>query len=66
MQPQITGQTEPQENQKKQMENEKEQREYQERRFLKQLEHQESLLKAQMEALLSAVYKTNTVASTFL
>ena len=36
----------------------------QERRFLKQLERQESLHKTQMEALLSAVDKTNTVAST--
>ena len=41
------------------MENEK-------RRFLKQLERRESLHKAQMEALLSAVDKTNTVASTSL
>ena len=40
--------------------------ENQERRFLKQLERQESLHKAQMEALLSAVDKTNTVASTSL
>ena len=52
MQQQITGQ-------KEQMEN-------QERCFLKQLERQESLHKAQMEALLSAVDKTNTVASTSL
>ena len=59
MQQQITGQ-------KKQMENQKEQMENQERRFLKQLERQESLHKAQMEALLSAVDKTNTVASTSL
>ena len=35
----------------------------QERRFLKQLERQESLYKAQMEALLNAVDKTNTIAS---
>ena len=59
MQQQITGQ-------KKQMENQKEQMENQERCFLKQLERQESLHKAQMEALLSAVDKTNTVASTSL
>ena len=52
MQQQITGQ-------KEQMEN-------QERRFLKQLERQESLHKAQMEALLSAVDKTNNVAFTSL
>ena len=50
MQQQITGQKEHMENQ--------------ERRFLKQLERQESLHKAQMEALLSAVDKTSTVAST--
>ena len=48
------------------MENQKEQMENQERRFLKQLERQESLHKAQMEAHLSAVNKTNTVASTSL
>ena len=59
MQKQITGQ-------KKQMENQKEHMENQERRFLKQLERQESLHKAQMEALLSAVDKTNIVASTSL
>ena len=52
MQQQITGQ-------KEQMEN-------QERRFLKQLERQETLHKAQMEALLSAVDKTNTIVSTSL
>ena len=46
------------------MENQKEQMENQERRFLKHFERQESLHKAQMEALLSAVDKTNTVAST--
>ena len=57
MQQQITGQ-------KEQMENHKEQMKNQERRFLKQLERQESLHKAQMEALLSAVDKSNTVAST--
>ena len=38
----------------------------QEWRFLKQLERQESLHKAEMEALLGAVDKTNTVASTSL
>ena len=37
-----------------------------ERRFLKQLECQESLYKTQMEALLSAADKTNTDASTSL
>ena len=52
LQQQITGQ-------KEQMEN-------QQRRFLKQLERQESFYKAQMEALLSEVDKTNTVASTSL
>ena len=40
--------------------------ENQERRFLKQLKRQESLHKVQMEALLSAVAKTNIVASTSL
>ena len=54
------------ENQKKQTENQNEQMENQEWRFLKQLERQESLHKAQMEAFLSAVDKTNTVASTSL
>ena len=54
------------ENQKKQMQNQKEPMENQERRFLKQLERQESLHKVQIEALLSAVDKTNTVAWTFL
>ena len=44
----------------------KEQMENQERHFLKQLERQESLHKAQMEALLSAEDKTNTVAFTSL
>ena len=48
------------------MKNQKEQIQNQERRFLKQLERQESLHKAQMEALLSAVDKTNAVASTSL
>ena len=43
----------------------KEQMKNQERRFLKQLERQESLHKAQMEALLSAV-DFSTVASTSL
>ena len=38
----------------------------QERHFLKQLEGQESLHKVQMEALLGAIDKTNTVASTSL
>ena len=36
------------------------------RRFLKQLERQVSINKAQIKALMSAVDKTNTVASTFL
>ena len=40
--------------------------ENQQRRFLKQLERQESHHKAQMEALLSAIDKTNAVASTSL
>ena len=48
------------------MENQKKQMENQERRFLKELERQESLHKAQMEALLSAVDKTYTLASTSL
>ena len=65
-QQQITGQKEQMENQKKQMQNQKKQMENQERRFLKQLERQESLHKAQMEALLSAGDKTNAVASTSL
>ena len=52
MQQQITGQM-------KQMEN-------QERRFLKQLEHQESLHKTKLEALLSTVDKTNSAAPTIL
>ena len=38
----------------------------QERRFLNQLERQESLYKAQIEGLLRAVDKINAVASTFL
>ena len=63
-QQQITGQKEQVKNQKKQMENQKDQMGNQERRFLKQLERQESLYKAQMKALLWAVHKTNTVAST--
>ena len=44
----------------------KEQMENQERRFLEQLERQESLHKAQIEAMLGTVDKTNTVASTSL
>ena len=52
MQQQITGK-------KEQMEN-------QELRFLKQFERQKSLHQVQMEAFLSAVDKTNTVASNSL
>ena len=40
--------------------------ENQERRFLKQPERQVSINKSQIKDLLSAVDKTNTVASTFL
>ena len=48
------------------MEKQKEQMKNQERRFLNQLERQEFLHKTQMEALLSAVDKTNSVAFTSL